>query len=399
MKAVILSAGEGTRLRPFTVSKPKVMIPIANRPIVEYVVEALTKNGIRDIIMVVGYKKERIMSHFQDGKNFDVNITYVTQKKKVGKLGTAYALSMAKDHIDDEFLAVAGDNIVAPEVISDLIKKRKETSLAITKSNIPSKYGVVTLSGNIVKNIVEKPMEKISDLISTGIYSFKPDIFDAIDLLMSKRKYDLTSVIQSLIPKEPVKGIVTRGMWVDAVYPWDLLHVNACALGKAKGKTAGTIEKNVVIKRYVSIGEGSVIHSGSYILGPVIIGKGCEIGPNVCIYPSTSMGDNVQIQPFSLIEHSVIMSDVSIGPTSFISHSVIDDGVRLGTNFTVEHGDADIKLGDKFHKVKDIGTLIGEDTLVRDKVAASAGSIIGARCKIASLRKIEGSIPNRGIIV
>lgn len=399
MKAVILSAGEGTRLRPFTVSKPKVMISIANRPIVEYVIEALTKNGIRDIIMVVGYKKERIMSHFKDGKNFNTNITYVTQKKQVGKLGTAYALSMAKDHIDDEFLVVAGDNIVAPNVISDLIKKRKGTSMAITKSDIPSKYGVVTLSGSVVKSIVEKPMEKISDLISTGIYSFKPDIFNAIDLLMSQRKYDLTSVIQSLTPKESVKGITTQGMWVDAVYPWDLLHVNACALSKAKGKTAGMIEKNVILKKSVSIGEGSIIHSGSYIHGPVIIGKGCEIGPNVCIYPSTSIGDNVQIRPFSLIEHSVIMTDVNIGPSSYISHSVIDDGVRLGTNFTVEHGDAHINLAGKFYKVKDIGALIGEDTLIRDKVVTSAGSIIGARCKIASFKKIEGSIPNRGIIV
>ena len=105
MKAVILAAGKGTRLDPFTVSQPKVMIDVANRPILEYVVESLVKNAIRDIVMVVGYKKEKIMSHFEDGGDFDAHIEYVTQGKQ---LGTAHALYAAKDLMDEEFIMLPG---------------------------------------------------------------------------------------------------------------------------------------------------------------------------------------------------------------------------------------------------------------------------------------------------
>lgn len=117
MKAVILAAGEGTRLRPFTNSEPKPMIPIANRPILEYAIEALVKNGVTDITMIVGYKKERIMSHFEDGKRWNADIGYIDQKKRVAQAGTAYALSMAKSGVKGDFLVLPGDNIISPSLI------------------------------------------------------------------------------------------------------------------------------------------------------------------------------------------------------------------------------------------------------------------------------------------
>ncbi|UCE73531.1 MAG: NTP transferase domain-containing protein [Methanomassiliicoccales archaeon] len=397
MKAVILAAGEGTRLRPFTVSKPKVMIPIANRPIIEYAVDALSQNGIKDIVIVVGYKKERIMSHFEDGKKFGVDIKYVFQPKP---LGTAHALLQAQEDITSDFLVLPGDNLIDLKEVSKLMESEGENSLLIAESDIPSKYGVVFLEkGNITK-ILEKPPEKLSNLISTGIYRFTPGVFDSISVMGEEGKHALSAVVQFMIEKgHKISGIRGVGKWIDAVYPWDILDVNASAITDAKIGVAGNIEEGAIIKGQVSIGDGSVIRSGSYIVGPVVIGKGCEIGPNVCIYPSTSIGDNVSIQPFCMVKHSVLMNDVQIGSSSTISNSVIGDGVRIGSHFTTNNDEALVQIESGYHSVANIGAIIGEDSDIGDLVNVRPGMIMGARCKVSSSIVLEGSLPNRSIVM
>ncbi|UCG69537.1 MAG: NTP transferase domain-containing protein [Thermoplasmata archaeon] len=397
MKAVILAAGEGTRLRPFTVSRPKVMIPIANRPIVEYAVEALSQNGIKDIVIVVGYKKESIMSHFEDGKKFGVEIKYITQPKP---LGTAHALLQAQEEIDSDFLVLPGDNLFDPKEISNLLESKAENSLLIAESDIPSKYGVVFLEKRTITKIVEKPQEKISNLISTGIYRFTPEVFDAINAVGEEAKHDLTAVVEWMIENgKQICGIHGIGKWIDAVYPWDIIHVNSSAITEAKIGKAGNIEEGAIIKGQVFIGEGSSVRSGSYLEGPVVIGKGCNIGPNVCIFPSTSIGDNVSIQPFTLVRHSVLMNDVQIGSSSTISNSVVGDGVRIGSHFSTNNDKALVKTESGYHTVNDIGALIGEDSEIGDQVIAEPGVLVGARCKISSLKRLEGSFPNRSIVM
>lgn len=397
MKAVILAAGEGTRLRPFTVSSPKVMIPIANRPIIEYAIEALSQNGIMDIVIVVGYKKESIMSYFEDGKKFGVNIKYVNQSKP---LGTAHALLQAEKEIESDFLVLAGDNLIDPKEVSNLIESEGANSLLIAESEIPSKYGVVFLEKGTVIKILEKPQEMLSNLISTGIYRFTPKVFGAIKIVSEEGKHDLTEVMQYMIEGgEKISGIHGIGKWIDAVYPWDILHLNASAITDAKVGTAGNIEEGAIMKGQVFIGEESVVRSGAYIMGPVIIGKGCDIGPSVCIYPSTSIGDNVSISPFSLIRHSVIMNHVQIGSSSTISNSVVGEGVRIGSHFVTNNGKALIGIESGYHTVDDIGAMIGEDSEIGDLVAASPGVILGSRCRISSSNRLQGFLPNRSIVV
>lgn len=397
MKAVILAAGEGTRLRPFTVSKPKVMIPIANRPIIEYAIEALSKNGIKDIVLVVGYRKESIMSYFEDGKKFGVSIDYVVQQKP---LGTAHALLQAEKEISGEFLVLPGDNLIDPKEVSRLMESEADSALLIAESDMPSKYGVVFVEKGIITKIVEKPTEKLSNLISTGIYRFTPDVFTAVKTLSDEGKHALTAVVEHMIEnKENISAIHGMGKWIDAVYPWDILHVNASAMMEAEMGSAGTIEEQTVIRGQVKIGQESQIRSGTYIVGPVVIGKGCDIGPNVCIFPSTSIGDNVSLSPFSIIRHSVIMNDVQIGASSSISNSVIADGVNIGSHFTANNDAAWVRIESGHHPVEDIGTIIGEDSQIGDQVSATPGAIVGARCRIASTRRIEGTLPNRSLVV
>ena len=165
MKAVILAAGEGKRLRPFTETMPKVMLPVANKPVLEYVFDAVKNSGIDEIINVVGYKKEVIMEYF---KNYeDVDITYVVQDKQ---LGTAHALLQAKKYINDPFIVLSGDNIIDQSSISKLIKDKSKHSLLIKEHTHPSKYGVVFVKKSILKEIVEKPKGELGKFISTGIY-------------------------------------------------------------------------------------------------------------------------------------------------------------------------------------------------------------------------------------
>jgi len=153
--AVILAAGEGQRLRPFTVLKPKVMIPIANKPILQYVVEALAANGVRHIAMVVGYKKEQDQDYFGSGEKLGVEIDYIVQKQQ---LGTAHALLQARDMVGDGFLVLPGDNIIEANTITRLVEAKPSIILVKKQANI-SKYGVVTVRRRMIEDITEKPNE------------------------------------------------------------------------------------------------------------------------------------------------------------------------------------------------------------------------------------------------
>ena len=175
MKAIILSAGEGSRMRPLTLTKPKTMLPVAGKPIIQYNIEALKNNGINDILLIVRYKEEIVREYFGDGSEFGVNITYKTQEDF---LGTANAISYGEDFIEDSLLVLNGDIILDDEIIHEIIKKYKElkpdTLMVLTEVDDPSAFGVVEIEDGNIKSIVEKPKKEDapSNLINTGIYVF-----------------------------------------------------------------------------------------------------------------------------------------------------------------------------------------------------------------------------------
>jgi glucose-1-phosphate thymidylyltransferase len=175
-KAVILAAGEGQRLRPFTLNRPKAMLTIADKPILRFVVESLVSAGIRDIICVVGYRKEMVYDYMGNGERFGAEITYVTQE---AQLGTAHALSRVIKKVADEFLVLPGDNLIEAGTIAEFINIRPPAVL-VKRVNDPTRYGVVDISGSEIKGILEKPKEAASNLVNTGIYAFTRGIFDCI---------------------------------------------------------------------------------------------------------------------------------------------------------------------------------------------------------------------------
>ncbi|MBN1860292.1 MAG: NTP transferase domain-containing protein, partial [Candidatus Thermoplasmatota archaeon] len=390
-----LAAGEGKRLRPFTETMPKVMLPVANKPLLEYVFDATKKSGITEIIVVVGYKKEVIMEYFKDYKN--VKITYIIQEKQ---LGTAHALLQAKKHIKEPFIVLAGDNIIDPGSITKLIKDPSEYSLLIKEHPHTSKYGVVFVENRNISRIVEKPKEDVGKYISTGIYKLPGSVFTDLERCYSQGVHALSSVIQTLVDKGKHINTLLAKSWMDIVYPWDLITVNETMIQTTHESTSGTIEKGVTIKGPVFIGKDTKIYAGCYIVGPVVIGDSCEIGPHACIFPSTSIGNNTVVHPFSEIRNSVIMDDVHIASTSFISHSIIGKGCFIGDGFSTITGKTTIEIENEFKKLEaPIGAMIGEDCIIKSHVVVDPGRIIGRKCIISPMNHIIKNIASESKVI
>ena len=388
-QAVILAAGEGQRLRPFTVTKPKTMISIAGKPILQYVVEALAKNGIRNIVIVAGYRREQVFNYMGNGEKFGVKINYITQEKQ---LGTAHALMQAKKVVEDEFLVLPGDNLIEPNTIASFVKMKPEAML-VKKVQDTMRYGVVNTDGNTVRDITEKPREAECDIINTGIYSFTKKVFDFMDAELA-----IPDVINRMITQgQKVSCLETDGTWLDVVYPWDILGLNNAILSRMPPSLGGTIEAGASIKGLVSIGKDTIIRANCYILGPVVIGESCDIGPNVCILPSTSIGNNVVISPFSTIENSVIGDDVNIGPVGIIEDSVIDESCVIQGRFTASSDEVEVRINDQFHKVK-AGAMLGVGCNLKNNVVALPGVIIGNYARIQAMKLISGNLPDKSTV-
>ncbi|MFC1993161.1 bifunctional sugar-1-phosphate nucleotidylyltransferase/acetyltransferase [Chloroflexota bacterium] len=389
-QAVILAAGEGQRLRPFTVNKPKAMLSIADKPILAHVVEALAQKGIRNIVLVVGYKKEQVFDYIGSGEQFGVDVTYVTQEKQ---LGTAHALAQAKGAAEDEFLVLAGDKLIEADTIARLVAA-KPGAVLVKRVDDPTRYGVLTIDNGVVRNVIEKPKEVQSSIINTGMYAFDRDIFNFIE-----SELDIPDALNSMIAQgKHLIACETDGIWLDIIYPWDVLSFNGAIPHKIPAGVDGTIESGVSLNGLVSVGKGTVIRSNSYIVGPVVIGEGCDIGPNICILPATSIAKNVVISPFTEIVNSVIGDDVNIGPGSIIQDSVIDKGCVIGGHFTACSDEAEVKVDGEHHLVR-VGAMLGEGCSLGNSVTAQPGVIIGNYSRIKALKLVSGRLPDRSLVL
>ncbi|HNX16726.1 MAG TPA: sugar phosphate nucleotidyltransferase [Methanoregula sp.] len=311
MQAVILAAGEGKRVRPLTWSRPKAMIPVANRPIIAYMIDALVENGIRDIIVVVGYRKEQVIRYLNQ---LDLPLKVVVQDKQ---LGTAHALQQAVSQITGDFLLLPGDNYIDAQSLAKI--KNVKNALLIKEHLSPSNFGVVTIKDGIVESIVEKPEHAPSFQVSTGIYSLNKDFFRYI------HENDITDAISSMIESGSILNSVAAEDWQDAIYPWDLLKLNQRLLKHLPDVREGTASSHATINGPVQIGKGTTIGPNTVISGPVVIGNDCTIGPNCCIQPNTSIGSRVSIEPLSLLGNSIVMDDSIISSHSRIMDSVIGE--------------------------------------------------------------------------
>ena len=378
-----MAAGEGKRLNPLTTYMPKVMLPVGNKPILEYVVDALVKNNIRDIMIVIGYHGDKIKRYFGNGEKFNSSIKYIVQDKQ---LGTAHALyQVHKIPEFGDFIVLPGDNIIGEDGIKKIKNSEKNTILAVY-SERASKYGAIEIDERV--RIKEK--ENIEEsLIFTGIAHLNSEIFGIIKENLKDGVYDLPEILNTL---DDLKVMRFDGIWEDAVYPWDLLSLNSSSLKRITKTISGKIE-NSTITGNVEIGDGSIIRSGTRIMGPVKIGNNCEIGANTVIMGDTSIGDRVKIGSLSYIENSIIMEGTIIGEGSYIKDSIIGRGCTIMPRFAM--------LSAPFQKLinGDIidyraGSVIGDNTSAGAGVIVQSGVLIGADCKIDNLKIIRENLKN-----
>ncbi len=395
-QAVILAAGEGQRLRPFTVTKPKVMLAIAGKPILQYVIEALVQNGIRRIVIVVGYQKEQVFDYLGSGEQLGAEISYITQQRQ---LGTAHALKQIKSLTEDEFLVLPGDNLIEAATIAHFVTA-KPWAMLIKRVEDPFRSELVTVAQGMVKEAT-RPERRTSGSnrepgthsVNTSIYAFSSEIFNLIG-----HELDIPDVLNRMLAQGvAITALETDGPWLDAAYPWDILRLNSAVLRQTQPTLGGTIEAGVQVSGPVSVGKNTVIRSNSYIVGPVVMGDGCNIGPNVCILPATSIGDNVVISPFSEIKNSVIGNDVSIGSGCIIQDSVIDKGCIINGQFTACSGQAEVKVDGEHHSVN-IGAMLGGGCKIGSSVVAQPGVIMGNYSQVQSLKIISGRLPDRSLV-
>ncbi len=401
MKAVILAAGEGLRCRPLTLTRSKVMLPVANKPLLEHIINAVAENGIKDIILVVGYKKERIMDYFGDGLESGVKINYVFQE---AQLGTAHAVKQAEEYIDGDFLVINGDNLIDKDTIADLLTGRSGTvTLLAVEREQTTGYGVVLSEKGKVVKILEKPKEVVSHLVNAGVYLFSSEVFAEIDKtpLSETGEYAITDTIQQMIFDGKNVGMVeSKSMWMDAIHSWDFLKANAVVLESCKKYLSGTVENGATIKGNVIVGENTIIRAGCYIVGPVTIGKNCDIGPNTVILPSTAIGDNTSIGSSVEIQDSILMNDIRVGSGSYISNSIIGANNTIGPQFSTEVGrELLIEMKGILHRAEVLGTVMGDDNALSNRILIKAGKMIANDCNVEAGVTVNRDIPPGSIVV
>ena len=298
MKGVILAAGSGSRLLPFTSFRPKHMLPVAGKPIlhrsIEYMRDIL---DLTEVIIVVGHQREYIIDYFKNGREFGVDISYVVQHTNQAR-GLAAAVNLVQDKISSDFVLLLGDNLFSADLSKciDLhFSTNASATIHIEENENPQRYGVVELEGDKVISLEEKPTHPKSNFVITGFYVFSPTIFQKTTKLQpsARGEYELTDAIQKLVEKGYlVNASIIDGWRVDIGYPEDLLTVNR------KYLTPETQEINCESK-------------DSLIIPPVYISPDCDI-------------TNSNIGPYVMIEKGVTIKNSEIFDSIILEHSLID---------------------------------------------------------------------------
>jgi len=379
MQSIILAAGEGSRMRPLTANTPKVMLPVAGKPLLEEIILRAIDAGSDRFVIVVGYQADRVRSHFGDGSRLGVRIEYAVQERQ---LGTGHALMAAESIASDHFLVLNGD--VLPDTDSLRAMSREDAAVSAIRVDDPTRYGVFLEENGIFKSVVEKSPEPPSNLANAGIYVLNRSVFDALRAMpLSERgEYELTDALNSLAARETIK-IVNLKSWLEIGRPWDILAANETMLKALEPRILGDVEPGATLKGSVSVGENSQIMAGAYIEGPVIIGENCKIGPNCYIRPSTCIGDDVRVGNAVEIKNSAIFSGTKIGHLSYVGDSVIGQNCNFGAGTicsNLRHDKALIKSFIKGKRVdsgrRKLGAIMGDNVMTGIHTSIYTGTVI-----------------------
>jgi glucose-1-phosphate thymidylyltransferase len=332
MKALVLSGGHGTRLRPITHTSAKQLVPVANKPVLFYGLEAIAQAGVIDVGIVVGDNASAIEAAVGDGSGLGLKVTYIRQ---TAPLGLAHAVLIAREFLgDDDFVMYLGDNFIVGGInalVEEFAANRPAAQIMLQQVSDPRAFGVAELDPvtGRVKNLEEKPKQPKSDLVLVGVYLFTPAIHEAVASLKPswRGELEITEAIQWLLDNgRTVNSTTITGYWKDTGNVSDMLEVNRLVLESLEPRLDGTVSDDSEIIGRVVVEEGASV-TGSRIVGPAIIGAGTAITGSY-IGPFTAIGDNCSIND-SEIEYSIVLSGASIRGTGRIEASLIGRDVEV----------------------------------------------------------------------
>ena len=331
MKGLILSGGKGTRLRPLTYTSAKQLVPVANKPVLYYGIEAIAAAGIDDIGVVVGDTQAEIRAAVGDGSAWNVKVTYIEQD---APRGLAHAVLISEPFIDGEpFVMYLGDNLLNKGItplVRDFVRDRPAAQILLAHVRDPQMFGVAELADGHVVRLVEKPSAPTSDLALVGVYMFGPEIFDSVRRIQPsfRNELEITDAIQDLIDHgHVVKPHIVDGWWKDTGKLDDMLEANRLILETLERRVDGTVDGVSRIDGKVVVEAGARIE-GSVIRGPAIIGTNARIIESY-VGPFTSIMSDVEIRK-SEIEHSIVLEGSSItNLATRVEDSLIGKNVRI----------------------------------------------------------------------
>jgi len=379
VKCVILAAGEGKRIHPLTFTRPKVMLPVANKPIIEWNLLNAINAGLKEFVFVVAYKSEMVRNYFGNGEKYKVKIEYVNQGEPKG---TAHAIGVVERFVDD-FIVLCGDTIFGENDIKNILNTKN--SIGLYKLDNPKEYGIVETKNDKIVKIYEKMDKPFTNIINAGIYHFDKKVFNFIKKTdrSPRGEYEITDTINMMTEKSVVSSVILKE-WRDVVYPWHLLDANEEVLKKLDEKIEGTIEKNATIKGKVIVGKNTIVMNGSYIEGPVVIGENCKIGPNCYIRPYTSIGDSCHIGNACEVKNSIIFDNSNIPHQNYVGDSIIGSGCNFGAgtkvaNLRLDKNNIIVMLNGKKidSQRRKLGVIMGDDVQTGINSMMNVGTILG----------------------
>lgn len=336
MKGLILAGGFGRRLRPLTYSGAKQLLPVANKPIIFYGIEALVKAGIKELGIVVGETAKEVKNTVGTGEKWGIKITYIPQE---APLGLAHAIKISKQFLGEEpFIMYLGDNILKngiEDFIVQFKEKKPNALILLTEVPNPQEFGVAVVDEKgTVKRLIEKPKIAPSNLALVGVYLFDKQVFRAIDNIRPSKRNELeiTDAIQWLLDNNyKIESHMVKGWWKDTGKPDDIIEANLLVLEDIETVNQGDQQSSDIQGR-VRTGQGSIIEK-SVVRGPAIIGDNARI-VNSYIGPFSAIGDNALIEN-SEIENSIIMQGAQIrNVEKRIDRSIVGKNVVI--NITTE---------------------------------------------------------------
>jgi glucose-1-phosphate thymidylyltransferase len=352
LKGLILSGGAGTRLRPITHTSAKQLVPVANKPVLFYGIEALVEAGVTEIgIIIAPETGEEIRAAAGDGSAFGARITYIVQDEPAG---LAHAVLTAEEFIGGSpFVMYLGDNLLRDGLrglVSTFREEEPDALILLTPVDDPESYGVAELDGETIVRLIEKPKNPPSNLALVGVYLFGPPIFDAARKLEPswRGELEITEAIQELIDDgRRVRSEVVTGWWKDTGQLADMLEANQLVLDEIDASIQGKVDEESRVEGRVVLGEGATI-SGSVVRGPAVIGAGASVEDSY-IGPYTSIGDEVHIRR-SEVEHSIVLAG-----------SVVED---LGTRMEASLLGRNVRLTRSHGMPKTFRMLVGDNSLI-----------------------------------